>query len=284
MSKEPSALTGEDALTVACAKGAAIVQFSTSRGLDNPNQAAGITSMEWLGMFLPACFTLNIATPTDERNLELLPLLLEMLREPEKLPEFAFTGVLYAIGLGIIGRPVVASKLLELGALDVFIDVLQQASPSELIATAGFSRHPHGFAFFAAKELVEACQTTGTDLTAQLLSCGFIDTLVSALSATEEVGADNVHGVIVVWMLWCLRNLDGEALGQIEDKLRAIPSVLHYLVEHRVDHFFDFGFTTSIFATILAANLYAYASCPSHCRRCLPPYTLSPTCGCFLLL
>ena len=242
------------------------MQFSTNRGLDNPNQAAGITSMEWLGMFLPACFLLNVATPTDELMLELLPLALEMLREPAKLPEFAFAGVLYSFFLSFIGRPVVASKLLELGALDVLMDVLRQVPPSELIATAGFLRHPHGIAFCVVKELVEACQTTGTDLTAQLLSCGFIDILVSALGATEEVGADNVHGVVVIWMLWCLRNLDGEALGQIEDKLRAIPSVLHYLVEHRVDHFFDFGLTTSIFTTILAANLYA--SCPSHCYRC----------------
>ena len=251
--KEPSTLTEQDVLTISCAIGAAIVQFSTNRGLDNPNQAAGITSMEWLGMFLPACFLLNVATPTDELMLDLLPLALEMLREPAKLPEFAFAGVLYSFFLSFIGRPVVASKLLELGALDVLMDVLRQVPPSELIATAGFLRHPHGIAFCVVKELVE---TTGTDLTAQLLSCGFIDTILSALGATEEVGADDVHGTIVVWMLWCLRNLDGEALGQIEDKLRAtIPSVLHYLAKHQVDHFTDFGFTTSIFATILAANL-----------------------------
>eukprot|EP01050_Picozoa_sp_SAG11_P001850 SAG11_NODE_86_length_17300_cov_11.466717_22_plen_90_part_00 len=36
-----------------------------------------------------AFFLMTIATPSDDRNLSLLPLLLELLEAPEQLPEFA---------------------------------------------------------------------------------------------------------------------------------------------------------------------------------------------------
>ena len=49
--------------------------------------------------------------------------------------------------------------------------------------------------------------------------------------------------------------VDGEALGQIEAKLRAMPSALRYIYESKITHFADFGMTASTFVTILAANL-----------------------------
>jgi hypothetical protein len=65
------------------------VHWSTSIGLDANTQAAGINVMEMLGGWMPACCMLNAATPADHRNLVLVPLLLEHLKAPEKLPEFA---------------------------------------------------------------------------------------------------------------------------------------------------------------------------------------------------
>ena len=49
--------------------------------------------------------------------------------------------------------------------------------------------------------------------------------------------------------------MDGEALGQIEAKVRAVPSVLRYLYESKITTVADFGGTASTFVTILAANL-----------------------------
>eukprot|EP01046_Picozoa_sp_COSAG06_P011845 COSAG06_NODE_682_length_13115_cov_17.917793_4_plen_497_part_00 len=256
LAKEPSALTAEDALTVACACAPVPVQWSSSTGIDGTIQAAGITTMEWVGMFMPANFMANVATPEDDMHLVLLPLLLQLLREPDKLPAFALPGLLFAIGVGLQGRPAVASKLLEQGAFEVFMAILREASPSEMVATAGFSRRPHGFALLCMKELVENCQVVGTDLTAQLLSSGCIDIVVSALTAVEQLGSENVNGLVVVWsILRFLTILDGEALGQIEAKLRAVPSALRYLYESKITNCADFGQTTSTFVTILAANL-----------------------------
>ena len=212
--------------------------------------------IEWVGMWMPAWFVANVATPEDDRNIALLPLLLQLLRAPDKLPAFALPGVLFVIGGGTSGRPVVASKLLKQGAFEVFMAIVREASPSEMVATSGFSRRPHGFVLFCLKELVDTCQADGADLTAQLLSSGCIDLIVSALTAVEQLGSENVNGVQVVWsILRFLTTIDGEALGQIEAKLRAVPLALRYLYESKITNMKDFGCTASTFVTILAANL-----------------------------
>ena len=76
-------------------------------------QAAGIGTREFFGMWMPAHFLLNVATPSDDRNLILCPLLLELLTAPEKLPDFALSGVVFALTDGLKGRPGVAAKLLS---------------------------------------------------------------------------------------------------------------------------------------------------------------------------
>ena len=52
-----------------------------------------------------------------------------------------------------------------------------------------------------------------------------MDVLMSALSGVEkEVGADHAHGMVVVMgALSLLKSLDGEALPQIWDAIRAKP-------------------------------------------------------------
>ena len=258
LAKEPASLSAEDALTVVLAVAPVAVQLSTSTGIDAPAKAAGITTTEFFGAFMPAAFMLNVATPTDDRNLVLCPLLLELLKAPEKLPDFALGGVLMALDQGVLGRPAVAAKYLELDAVAALTGILRQASATELIATASFSRRPHGCAINVMKTLIEAAQPGGADLSAKLLSCGFIDTVMSALGAVEEVGADNCNGVMVVFGALCvLTVLDGEALPQIEDKLRAIPSALRYLKDVKIAHLADFGYTAGTYATIVAGERLA---------------------------
>jgi hypothetical protein len=107
------------------------------------------------------------------------------------------------------------------------------------------------------KDLLESAQNGGADLTVQLLSCSYIDTVVSALSAVEKVGADNANGVVLApGALHFLAVLDGEALPQIEDKLRGIPFVLRYVKDSTITFLSDFGMTAGAFATIVAANLW----------------------------
>jgi hypothetical protein len=53
---------------------------------------------------------------------------------------------------------------------------------------------------------------SGADLTAWLLSCGFVDMVVAALSAVEQVGTGNANALVVLWgPLMLLTTLDGAA-------------------------------------------------------------------------
>jgi hypothetical protein len=162
-----------------------------------------------------------------------------------------------AIGQGVMAKPAVADKLLEQGALGVFMDILRQASPAELVSTAGYARRPHGNALWVVGMLAEAAEAGGTDLSGQLLSCGFIDVVVSALSAVEQIGAENANGWTVVGgLLYPLKGLNGQALGEIEEKLRSIPSALRYVKDHDITHIADLGWHSGSFATTVAANLF----------------------------
>ena len=257
LAKDPASLTPEDALIAAWPLAAVTIQISTSTGMDAICKCAGMTGMEWIKLFMPTFYMMLGATPSERRNLVLCPLLLDLLRAPEKLPEFALVGVLAALLQGLAGRPAVVAKALKLDAIDVLMRVMRQASPAELIATAGFARHGQGTVIQVVKELCEGAQPGGIDLTTELVSCGFIDLLVSALSAVEQVGAQSVNGWIVVQGgLGLLRTVDGEALPEIEAKVRAAPEMLRFLVDNKIAHCEDFGFTSATFGSIVAAQCY----------------------------
>jgi hypothetical protein len=168
----------------------------------------------------------------DNFNLSLLPLALELLKAPAKLPELTLAGVLYMTLVCIVNRPAVAVKALEHDAVEILMRILREATPTELIATAGHAQRPHGLAISVMKDLVETAQAVDVDMTAQLLSCGYIDVLISALNAATELGAEHVNAEVVTYGgLWLLKVLDGKMLHQIEDKLRASPAMLRYMVD-----------------------------------------------------
>ena len=143
--------------------------------------------------------------------------------------------------------------------IPTLMEILRQVPPSELLASAGFARRGHGAAFWVVKELVELGQSVGIDLTPQLLSCGYVDIMLSALNALEQQGAD-VNGFVTCFgILQLLKVVDGEGLPQIEAKLRAAPSTLRYIVDCGVGiaYMKDLGFHGGAYGTIIAANLFA---------------------------
>jgi len=106
--------------------------------------------------------------------------------------------------------------------------------------------------------------------------------LSQALSAVEEIGPDHCNGVetgyIAVYIFKVsgrpisplvvalfppdrlrprlFKVLDGEALPQIEEKLRAVPSLLRNLIDANITFMVGAGCTTGAFGTIVAANLF----------------------------
>jgi hypothetical protein len=63
--------------------------WATPNALDANCRAVGISPNDFLALHMPASFLMPFATPTDDRNLALVPLLLELLKAPETLPQFA---------------------------------------------------------------------------------------------------------------------------------------------------------------------------------------------------
>jgi hypothetical protein len=257
LAKQPASLmTSDDALLIASAMAPIAVQWSSSKGADGAAESAGITTAGWVEPIMSSQFLLAMPGKQEknDRSLALTPMLLEMLKAPDQLPEFALSGVLCALSWAVIGRPVVAECLLELGAIEVLVEFLAQATPSELLATVGFSRRSHGYALSVLKEMTEAARV---DVTVQMLSSGCIDVVVSALSATEQLGEGNVNGYVVcLGALWLLMSVDGEALEQIQDKAREIKSALRWLSDSSVKDAIDLGCTASLFGATLAAQLF----------------------------
>jgi hypothetical protein len=283
--KAPSALTREDALIAAWGMAFHMAQWATPTGQDESIKLAGWTTPEFLDALLPTLYMAQIdgsgvQTPTDDRNLALLPLFLELVSVPEKLPDFALGkpdhlrtsvlissndltyfwagGILGALGQSLQGRPAVAAHALSLDIIGVLMGVLRRVSPADLVSIKGYNsaRGGHGLANWGMRELTESCQAGGTDLTDELLSCGYIDLIVSSLSAAEKLGANDVNGQLSITILPLLHSIQGKALGQIEEKLRAIPSALRFLVDNKIDWLGDFGLSSGVFGTIIAANLW----------------------------
>ena len=200
-------------------------------------------------------------------------------------------GIFNALANGIVGRPAVAAKMLEQhDIISVLMAILRQKSLATLVAAAGYARHAHGGAFHVLALFIETAQVSGIDLTSQLLSCGCIDLVVAAISTVEEVGADNTNGLTGTMPVWILKTLTGEALDQIEDKVRAIPSALRYVKDSQLGFSQGFGITASVIGTIVAANVYGKDEDNTFglARECFISRVRAPACSrltsCLLML
>lgn len=258
VSKQEHALTAKDALLTALAFAPMIVHWSTWQGLDGPALASGMTATECFNKILEPYFLLPVDPRNQEsRNIVLCPLLIELLRSPEKLPPFAMPGVLWTLGASIAGRPAVAAECLRHDVINVLVGVMRTAPAHELISTAGFARRG-GVAQVLPdmKEVVEALQLGGTDVTRQLLSSGYIDLLMETFEAVERVGQHNVTGHQLCWGLVLLKELHGECLAEIEEKYREHRVALRYMIDHPVCHCIEQGWSTNSLGTIIAAQLF----------------------------
>ena len=273
LSKEPETLTADDALIVAAAYGFQVVQWASPSGASAVLRANGLSFEEWMNGHIRSAFLLapppNAAgphqtglpwLPSDRRNLALVRLFLDMLKEPEQIPEFLHVGVLFSIShasmIGQSGRPVVALMALEEGAIELLVKVLRSATSSGLFAARGFARGGHE-ALQAIKEIVGSAQIGGIDVTQQLLDSGFIDLLTSALRETEQLDACKMNACMVSWSaLWLLLMLDGSAVSQIDAKLRPLASTLRFLADSQIDFLVESGLTSGVFGTLIAANLF----------------------------
>ena len=113
LSKDPSLLTVEDALVIACSCSPYLVQWSTNSACDQIAAAVGYSpATDFIGVWVNANFMVTVRTPRDDMHHVLMPLLLELLKAPEKLEEYTLVGVLAALAWGVAGRPAVVRQVL----------------------------------------------------------------------------------------------------------------------------------------------------------------------------
>jgi hypothetical protein len=220
--------------------------------------AAGMSGDEWLETSF-AGFYLMLA-PDPGFNLALAPLLMDLLKKSDQLPDFVLAGVLFALTHTLMAKPAVVELLLdEHDAVAAFVGFIRRSevTPAELVAAAGFSRRPHGTIMHAMKDLIEGAQAIGRDLTAQLLGIGYIDLLVESLRSVPEVGCENCNGVVCAWgYMRTLNVIFGEKIEEIEEKIREETNALRYVIDNNVIFMAPYGLQSSTMGMICAANLF----------------------------
>ena len=216
-----------------------------------------MSANDWLQHSWPGQY-LNGPSSSADFNLALVPLLMDLLEEPDQLPDFTLVGVLFAITHALMAEADVVRLLLDKhDAIVTFVGLMRQVTPAELVSAAGFSRRPHGTMLHTMKDLIEGAQAIGRDLTAQLLDTGFIDLLLDCLRSVPEVGCENCNGVVAAWgYMRTLNVLAGEKIEEIEEKIREERNALRYVIDNNVIFCADYGLQSSTMGMICAANLY----------------------------
>ncbi len=142
LAKEPSSLTVEDALTVAWAVSPWYAIMTGPGGLDVVVEAAGLTMDAFIGALMPHHFLvggLGGPTQSDDRNLALIPLYIDMLKTLEELPEFVLGAIIMAMVFCTQGRNAIAVQIVEHDGIAVITDLLRQITPSEVSNATSFS-------------------------------------------------------------------------------------------------------------------------------------------------
>lgn len=255
LSKHPAELTLDDARVAVCSAVPFVVW--SAAGWDKIG-----TSMDEFLTSLPAnWFLVTGSRQSNERNLALAPLILELLQETgEGTLDDRLLGVAhYSTAMLVAGRGDVALRLLEGGLFEHLVDCLQQNSaPLDWVSTDNVcGRRYCGTALHLMKDLVESCQGSGVDLSSRLVTSGYIDTMTSALLAVEQVGSEKASCWPVVYSLWLLCGVNGEALPEIEARIKnTLGHTLRYMIEHEVKIFSAIGWTTKTFGTQLLAQIW----------------------------
>eukprot|EP01052_Picozoa_sp_SAG31_P018836 SAG31_NODE_1350_length_8681_cov_14.408879_4_plen_466_part_00 len=200
---------------------------------------------------------------SDAFNLALVEVTMGLFRK-ETVPSALIVGAIHTMVHAVIGRPAVGRKLVELGVIGLAVATLRQTVPTEWVSAAaavrpGFS----GYCFFLVKELVEAVANEGTDITAELLSSGYIDAVISGMEAVSQISSamELCVSSICFGLLGSILAINsGACLAQIESKLRgstAVKAAVRYLIDQDLIWSVGMaGFSTGMFGTMAAVSLW----------------------------
>jgi hypothetical protein len=262
ITKDPQDLTEADVLAFASME--LVMTAWIPKNMDVSIDGAGANAMEIFAQLMGShclLFGTGRAMPEDDRNLAVVELGLGMLRKPGAVDRGLLKGFWFMMMQSALGRPAVGQRLYELEALDLALEALQQSGPLQWISASAVMEPGHcGMVFSFIKDVVEGMMVTGTDITPILVSSGYIDMLVSALRAFEQLGVQECCDTIFVYgVLQAMAQLnEGSCLPQIEDKFRKAEKALRFCIDcgNDIKIVAAFGWTAGVYGTIVAANLF----------------------------
>jgi len=177
--KDPAELTRDDAMTVAC--DCAIHMVNWACGYTGSCARAGVEELTWWGAeFMAHNILFLTRTPTDEANLRLGHLALEICRDPQGASVEAIAGAWTVMCWGWIGRAAVITSLVEAGVLEVAAAQIRKSTAVEWTSLHCAPGRESAQLFIA---IATFClePLPGVDKPQVLLDTGLADAIVSTL-------------------------------------------------------------------------------------------------------
>jgi hypothetical protein len=254
--RQPAAeLTRADAMSYACSW--AYDTINAARGTTEAFRAAGLTTLEFLGLFMSAePIVSKKKLPEDDVPTKMLTLLLELLKVNE-LPELAIAGAGAGIVFCTVGRPSVGRFAFEHGMMELAVEHLKAiGSPADWVSiTRGKAGRGcdllHAITYIFKSF---AGEVSRPDLAACVAS-GLFDLCLEATKAVVAAGVDGLqdthHGALYMAMS-LVRTC--RAQPGCEAKIRGAADALAFCLMNDLDYMVELGNTTAAAAASICEN------------------------------
>ena len=254
MQKEPAELDREDALCLACQW--AYYYPSFTRGMSAVMVAAGFTQMDWIGMVLNSPLASKQQNPTDEAQLKLCALTMELLRSPGDTHPLAISGAWIVISGLAMGRAAVGKYLVRSGLIELSVASLRATgSPGDW---QSISRGNFQNALSVVSQIPKAYATEADRQDkAAIISSGLFDLCLECVVEFEQCGVaglgDTHHDVLYRVLALVMTCMDQPGC---EAKVRSVASGLLFCVEHSLDLSKQMGMSTGTSAAMIAVKVF----------------------------
>ena len=246
--RKPAKLTRADAVSYACSL--AYEPVTSVRGCAAPWAAAGLTAIEWLGLWMSEHGEPIISKkkmPKDDVPIRMMTLLLELLKSNE-LPELAIGGAWYAVKFCLTGRPSLGPVALECGLFELAVAHLHAiGSPADWLS---ISRGKAGRAYAVLSSIGDtnkcfAGQASRPDLAACVAS-GLFDLCIAVVSAFAAAGVEGLrdtHHTALYFVLAVVR--DSRTQPGCESKIRSVAESLGFCLMNDLEAIQELGITSA---------------------------------------
>ena len=241
-------MTRDDALTVACDVIPIAVYFA--QGFSAHFAAAGTDERAWFRALLDHHPLQLGHAPTDEANLRLAKLALDICRDPQGLSAEELAGAWMLVMHSVLSRPsasAVIPEMVKAGVFEVAVAHLHKSSPVEWVSW----RRADGLqasAIFTAALFVAQCELPKK--TERMIDSGMADAVASLLKAYElrgkgETDEANAWGTVNAIDSLTRLDLSAPEARPIVQLLEGMGSALRFALDHPLEHFEKMGLTTS---------------------------------------